>query len=164
MFINEKKLYEKENKNMEEEFMNNKGEMSVIKNDYSLKRSWKALCDKYLKKFCDKHDYDYVFEMWVANDPGTICMIGDMFVSMDNIRYDIDNDIPEEYFERWYWKSLEVYELVGEKYMNYESFCKGCPDYWTEDKLENIRKAKQRVIDARDALEREINKYKNENN
>jgi hypothetical protein len=87
-----------------------------------------------------------------------------MFVSMDNIRYDIDNDVPEECFENWYWKSLEVYELVGEKYMNYESYCKGCPDYWTEDKLASIRAAKQRVIDARDALEREINRYKNENN
>ena len=147
---------------MQEELVNNKGEMIVIKNNYSLEKEWKILCNKYLKKFCDKHGYAYEQDCWVSNNPGTIANIGDMFVSMDNIRYDIDNDIPEEKFEKWYWKSLEVYELVGEKFMNYESFCKGCPDYWSEDKLESIRKAKQRVIDARDALEREIQNHKSQ--
>ena len=128
-----------------------------------LKLNWKEICNNYLFEFCNKHKYVYEPDCWVAGDPGTIACVCDMFVSMENIRYDIDNDIPEEYFERWYWKSLEVYELVGEKYMNYNSYCEGCPDYWTEDKLASIRAAKQRVIDARDALEREINKYKNEN-
>lgn len=143
-------------------YLHNKGEMIVTKNNYSLKSEWQELCNKYLKKFCEKHEYTYEADCWVANDPGTIANIGDMFVSMENIRYDLDNDIPEEYFEKWYWKALEVYELVGEKFMNYENFCKGCPDYWTEDKLESIRKAKQRVIDARDALEREINEHKSQ--
>ena len=143
-------------------YLHNKGEMIVTKNNYSLKSEWQELCNKYLKKFCEKHEYTYEADCWVANDPGTIANIGDMFVSMENIRYDLDNDIPEEYFEKWYWKALEVYELVGEKFMNYENFCKGCPDYWTEDKLESIRKAKQRVIDARDALEREINNHKSQ--
>lgn len=142
--------------------MDIQGEISFTKIEPSLKNGWYLICDKYLKEFCDKHEYAYEQDCWVANDPGTIANIGDMFVSMDNIRYDVDNDIPEEYFEKWYWKSLEVYELVGEKFMNYENFCKGCPDYWTEDKLEDLRKAKQRLIDARNALEREINKYKEE--
>lgn len=141
-------------------YLHNKGEMTGNKNNYLLKSGWQEICDKYLKEFCEKHEYAYEPDCWVANNPGTIANIGDMFVSMDDIRYDIDNDIPEEYFEKWFWKSLDIYELAGEKFMNYENFCKGCPDYWTEDKLESIRKAKQRVIDARDALEREINKYK----
>ena len=143
-------------------YLHNKGEMIVTKNNYSLKSEWQELCNKYLKKFCEKHEYTYEPDCWVASDPGTIANIGDMFVSMENIRYDLDNNIPEEYFEKWYWKSLDVYELVGEKFMNYENFCKGCPDYWTEDKLESIRKAKQRVIEARDALEREINDHKSQ--
>lgn len=147
---------------MKEEFMNNQSEMIITKNNYSLILEWKVLCNVYLKKFCDKHEYTYEQNCWVANDPGTIANIGDMFVSMENIRYDIDNNISEEKFEKWYWKALEVYELVGENYMNYESFCKGCPDYWTEDKLESIRAAKQRVIDAQDALEREINNQKSQ--
>ena len=90
-----------------------------------LKLNWKEICNNYLFEFCEKHEYTYESDCWVANDPGTIANIGDMFVSMENIRYDIDNNIPEEKFEKWYWKSLEVYELVGEKFMNYENFCKG---------------------------------------
>lgn len=127
-----------------------------------LKLNWKEICNNYLFEFCEKHEYTYEPDCWVANNPGTIACVNDMFVSMEDIRYDIDNDIPEEKFEKWYLKSLEVYELVGEKFMNYENFCKGCPDYWTEDKLESIRKAKQRVIDARDALEQEINNHKSQ--
>ena len=147
---------------MQEEFMNNKGELIVIKNNYLLKSEWQILCSMYLRKFCDKHEYEYEPDCWVANNPGTIACVNDMFVSMEDIRYDVDNDIPEEYFEKWYWKSVDVYGLVGEKFMNYASFCKGCPDYWTEERLNSIREAKQRVLDARDALEREINKYKEE--
>lgn len=141
---------------MQEEFMNNQGEMIVTKNNYSLILEWKVLCNVYLKKFCDKHEYKYEQDCWVANNPGTIANIGDMFVSMENIRYDIDNNISEEKFEKWYWKALDVYELIGENYMNYESFCKGCPDYWTEDKLEKLREAHMRVYEAEEALRQEI--------
>ena len=129
-----------------------------------LKLNWKEICNNYLFEFCEKHEYVYEPDCWITSDPGTFANIGDMFVSMENIRYDLDNDIPEEYFEKWYWKSLEVYELVGEKYINYESFCRGCPDPWPESRLSSIRGAKQRVIDAQKELEDEINKYKNENN
>lgn len=141
-------------------YLHNKGEMTVIKNNYSLKSEWQELCNKYLKKFCDKHEYEYEPDCWVANNPGTIACVNDMFVSMEDIRYDIDNDIPEEYFEKWYWKAVDVYGLSGEKFMNYASFCKGAPDQWTEERLNSIREAKQRVIEAQYALEQEINKYK----
>lgn len=141
--------------------MNNEG-INSNKEWYKreLKLNWKEICNNYLLEFCEKHEYAYEPDCWIAGDPGTIVNIGDMFVNMEDIRYDIDNDVPGEYFERWYWKALEVYELVGEKYMNYQAFCEGCPDYWTESKLASIRAAKQRVIDARDALEREIENHK----
>ena len=147
---------------MQEEFMNNKGELIVIKNNYLLKSEWQILCSMYLRKFCDKHKYTYEPDCWVANNPGTIACVNDMFVSMEDIRYDIDNDIPEEYFEKWYWKAVDVYSLTEQKYMNYSSFCQGAPDQWTEERLNSIREAKQRVLDAQYALEQEINKYKKE--
>jgi len=119
---------------------------------------WNDVCNEYLKAFCDKHEWPYEPDMWVGNDIGTIVMIGDMFVSMDNIRYDIDNDIPEEYFTKWYWKSLDVHELTdgAENYMNYENYCKGCPDYWTEERMQSIRESKARIEKAKKALEDEI--------
>lgn len=128
-----------------------------------LKLNWKEICNNYLFEFCNKHEYAYEPDCWIAGDPGTIVNIGDLFVSMEDIRYDIDNDIPEHYFENWYWKSLEVYEITEQNYINYKSYCEGCPDPWPESRLSSIRGAKQRVIDAQKALEEEINRCKNEN-
>ena len=140
-----------------------------IKSNYELykrelKLNWKEICNNYLFEFCNKHEYAYEPDCWIAGDPGTIVNIGDMFVSMENIRYDIDNDVPGHYFENWYWKSLEVYELTGQNYINYKSYCEGCPDPWPESRLSSIRAAKCRVEEAQKALEDEIKNYKHNKN
>lgn len=127
------------------------------------KALWKDVCNEYLDTFCEKHSYTYDKYVWLGGDPGTIANIGDLFVSMDDIRYDIDNDIPENYFEKWYWKGLEVYELTGQKYMNYPSYCEGAPDQWTAENLDKVREAKKRVEEAQKSLEEEINNIKNNN-
>ena len=111
----------------------------------ALKAQWMDLCNIYLEEFCKKHGYKYEPDMLVANEPGTIIEVCDMFVHMDNIRYDVDNDIPESYFEKWYWKNLDVYELTGNSYMNYESFCKGAPEPYTDEQLDKIREAKREL-------------------
>lgn len=115
---------------------------------------WNELCNEYLKEFCDKHEYPCEPDMWVGGDIGTIVMIGDMFVSMDNIRYDIDNNVPEYYFDKWYWKSIEISELTegAENYMNYENYCKGAPDYWTEERMQRILTLKMRTEEAKNEL------------
>ena len=115
---------------------------------------WNELCNEYLKEFCDKHEWQYEPDMWVAGNIGTIVMIGDMFVSMNNIRYDVDNNIPTDYFAKWYWKSIEISDLTdgAENYMNYENYCKEAPDYWTEERLQKIRASKKRVEEAKNEL------------
>lgn len=115
---------------------------------------WNELCNEYLKEFCDKHEWQYEPDMWVAGNIGTIVMIGDMFVSMNNIRYDIDNNVPTDYFAKWYWKSIEISDLTdgAENYMNYENYCKGAPDYWTEERVQKIRASKKRVEEAKNEL------------
>lgn len=115
---------------------------------------WNDICNEYLKEFCDKHEWQYEPDMWVAGSIGTIVMIGDMFVSMNNIRYDIDNNVPTDYFAKWYWKSIEISELTdgAENYMNYENYCKEAPDYWTEERIQKIRASKKRVEEAKNEL------------
>ena len=115
---------------------------------------WNELCNEYLKEFCDKHEWQYEPDMWVAGNIGTIVMIGDMFVSMNNIRYDVDNNVPTDYFAKWYWKSIEISDLTdgAENYMNYENYCKEAPDYWTEERLQKIRASKKRVEEAKNEL------------
>lgn len=128
----------------------------------NIKDRWRTICNEYLLLFCNKHGIQYKTDTWVVDNPGTIVEVGDMYVHMDDIRYDVDNNIQEDYFEKWYYKGLEVYELTGRNYMNYESFCKGAPDYYTPEKMEEIKRAKARVQAAQEALEASINNMKNQ--
>lgn len=111
----------------------------------SLKENWKSICNEYLKRFCDKHEFAYEPDMWVAGDPGTIIEIADMFVAMDDIRYDIDNDIPEDKFCSWYWKLLERLELGLEHDLNYSSFCKGAPWRYSDEMVEHVRELRNEL-------------------
>ena len=122
----------------------------------ALKAQWKDLCNIYLEEFCKRHEYAYEPDMWIGGEPGTIVEVCDMCISMDDIRYDVDNDIETELFERWYWKCLDIYELTGQKYMNYANYCKGAPDHWTRERLDSIREAKKRVELAQKDLEDKI--------
>lgn len=127
-----------------------------MNNKQSTQERWRDICQEYLKLFCDKHEYSFEDCFWVADDYGTIACVSDMFISMEHIRYDIDNNIEETMFEKWYWKAIEIFELTGQDFMNYESFCKGAPDIWTEEKIEKLREAHMRVYEAEEALRQEI--------
>ena len=67
----------------------------VLTSNQARKTLWKDVCNEYLEAFCWKHGYTYDKYVWVGDDPGTVANIGDLFVGMDDIRYDIDNNIPE---------------------------------------------------------------------
>lgn len=125
-------------------------------NKQNIQERWRNICQEYLKMFCDKHEYSFEDCFWVTDNYGTIACVSDMFISMEHIRYDIDNNIEETKFEKWYWKAIEIFELTGQDFMNYESFCKGAPDIWTEEKIEKLREAHMRVYEAEEALRQEI--------
>ena len=125
-------------------------------NKQNIQERWRDICQEYLKLFCDKHEYSFEDCFWVTDNYGTIACVSDMFISMEHIRYDIDNNIEETKFEKWYWKAIEIFELTGQDFMNYESFCKGAPDIWTEEKMEKLREAHMRVYEAEEALRQEI--------
>ena len=126
----------------------------------ALIQTWKKVCNTYLQEFCRRHGYSYEPDCWVANNPGTIACVNDMFVSMEDIRYDIDNCIGIDCFEAWYWKSVDVYSLTKQKYMNYSSFCQGAPDPWTEERLNSVREAQKRVFEAQENFEKAIAEIK----
>lgn len=123
------------------------------------KKLWHDICNEYLEEFCKRHGYSMNPYMWVHDNCGSMAEVCDMFVSMDDIRFDVDNDVVASAFPDWYWKGLEICELTDgkSKYMNYESFVKGAPDPWTSDKMELLRNARKRLYDAKADLENEIN-------
>lgn len=130
----------------------------VKKKKSNLQMTWEKVCHRYLFAFCRRHDYTYDPDNWIGGDVGTTIEVCDMFIHMDDIRYDVDNNVPVSLFAEWYWKDLEVYELTDgrEKYMNFPSYCKGAPDNWTPERLEALKEGKRRVREANEALEKII--------
>ena len=124
----------------------------------NIKTSWKNLCNEYVRAFCERHEIEnieYEIEndyIWVGSDPGSIACISDMYISMSDMRYDVDNNINPEYFTKWYWTAVERAELCIQ-YMNYESFCKGCPDPVSPEKLEQIKAAQMGMLHAKQLFE-----------
>lgn len=114
-------------------------------------KRWTDICNEYLKEFCDRHDYTYHPCDWIGGEVGGIIEIADMFVTMDNIRYDVDNNITVDKFSDWYWNSVEHSEL-GLKYMNYPSYCKGAPDPYTREQIQAIREGQMKIRQAKEDL------------
>lgn len=132
-----------------------------------LETRYRKLCAEYVDNFVKKHSYsesehDRPSE-WVGTDVGDTVCIGGMFINFDDIRYDIDNDIPEDLFEKWYWKYLDRCEM-NLRYMNYKSFCMGCPDPISPEQEKIIKDAHKTLIDARVKFEEAVKEFKVNNN
>ena len=82
---------------------------------------YEEMCNEILFLFCEKQGYDFAEaqDMWVAGEIGTICNVGDMFVDMHDMYYDLKNDIDPEAFEQWYWNNLEMVNKIS-----YKTFCR----------------------------------------
>lgn len=108
-----------------------------------MRKRWREICNEYLKAFCERHEFQYDPDGWVGADPGTICIVGDFFFGMDDIRYDVDKQIPGDKIIEWYDYNLRVFELQQEgakiANINYPSWCNGAPRY-SEGQLKKFEK------------------------
>lgn len=115
--------------------------MNNLFKDSGLWNEWVNVCDKYLKLFCDKHDYDYedAKDSWVSNFNGTIVLCGDECVSMENIILDIELNAPEGEFHKWYWYCMDA-ATINEFQPNYYSWLKGCPTIDADELKRRVQK------------------------
>ena len=118
-----------------------------------LKERYTNICNEYLQRFCVKQGFDYEpNDTWVAGNAGDYANIGDFYFSFEEIRYDIDNDIPKGKIIEWYDYTLETSMLGLPLRINYPSFCKGAPLPYSKEKIEEIRTLKKQVEQAEKTL------------
>lgn len=129
-----------------------------------LKKQFAEVCEEYLRRFCKKHEISYEEDSWVGGDVGTVAMVGDYFFGLDEIRYDIDHDCPEDAIFEWYDYTLRIHSLGCEKTINFKSWVKGAPLPYNEDDLEHIEKLSEDVERARQLLYDSIKDAENRNN
>ena len=74
----------------------------------------------YVLLFEEKHDL--YFEYWVADNDGTVgCFSNEYYIDFNDIRFDLDNEIPEGKFIKWYDESLDL-ALKEKPIINYENW------------------------------------------
>ena len=123
-----------------------------------LKERYRNICNEYLQKFCIKQGFDYEpDDTWVAGNAGDCANVGEFYFGFDEIRYDIDNDIPKGKIIEWYDYCLEISMLDLPLRINYPSFCKGAPLPYSKEKIEEIRTLKKQVEQAEEILKNCIN-------
>lgn len=94
--------------------------------DTKLKQNYENACHAYVQAFCDKHEYEYEPDMWVAGDVGGIICISDLYIGLDDIRIDVDKDAPEDEFIKWYDYTMKL-AMLDAKYPNYDNWLRKCP-------------------------------------
>lgn len=86
-----------------------------------LKAKYEIIVDKYLDKFCKKQGFDKKHGYWVGDRVGDIFDINSYFFSFDDIRLDVDNNVPKGKIIEWY----DDNDYFNKKVINYESYLKG---------------------------------------
>lgn len=72
-----------------------------------LKEQYKFVCEQYLQKFINKHNYE--FTGWIGDEVGGIAVfIEQYFFNMDDIIYDVNNKLPKDMVFRWQDDNLEA--------------------------------------------------------
>ena len=118
-----------------------------------LKERYRNICNEYLQRFCVKQGFDYEpTDTWVAGNAGDCDNVGDFYFGFDEIRYDIDNDIPKGKIIEWYDYTLETSMLGLPLRINYPSYCKGAPLPYSKEKIKEIRTLKKQVEQAEKTL------------
>lgn len=111
---------------------------------------WVVVCNKYLRKFCEKHGYDFneATDSWVIDFDGTIVLCGDEYVSMEDIILDIEMNAPEGEFIKWYDYCLDCYEN-GKTAPNYYFWLNGYNPYlYKKDKIDDDNSKKSSKIET----------------
>jgi len=81
-----------------------------------LKPKFEKVVEMYIDAFCEKQEL--VFSFWISDDVGSVAYFNEIYLLyFDDIRYDIDYDIPKG-------KIIEYSFLSSENKMSYKNFCK----------------------------------------
>lgn len=117
-------------------------------------------CNKLLKIFCDKHEFDYkdAKESWVAEDIGGIACCGDYFFNMDVIVTELKEGPHEDELIKWYDYTMRC-SYLGISSCNYSSWLDGCHTI-SEEEFTKMEEAKKRAVDAEMEFRKLVEEYK----
>lgn len=69
-----------------------------------LKKDYAEVCDRYVAAFCEMYGYAMCYCWWISDERGGVLSINDLeySISMGDLQYLVDNNIPEKVFNEWW--------------------------------------------------------------
>lgn len=98
-------------------------------------------CNAYVDLFCEKHKLHYNKNDWVGGffGAGDIICINDYWLSMEDIKTDIDFNAPKDGFIEWYDYNTVLYQLDYKlPCMSYENWLKGLKPLLTKEEIKEM--------------------------
>lgn len=94
----------------------------------TLQDRFEEVCELYVRAFLTKHGFHENGILndgyWVGDDVGGIYEINDYYISLSDMRADIDEEAPEDMFFEWYDYSLNK-GMDKVPCANYKNYLKG---------------------------------------
>ncbi len=93
----------------------------------TLQEKFKTICEEYIQAFFKKHGYydeetdEYFPYEAVQDNPAGIINVGDLFIDFDDMRLDIDRDVPEHVYLEYYNYCLQR-AAQNKEIVNYYSY------------------------------------------
>ena len=120
-----------------------------LKNE--IKSEFESVCNAYVSLLAKNWGYDsdefdttHGFGWWVAGETGTVyCFMDDLFISMDDIRFCVDNDVDEETYSDYLDYNCQCSEY-GFNGLNLKSYVSGAPRI-KEDVFNELREKKNEL-------------------
>jgi hypothetical protein len=129
--------------------------MRIKKDTETIKLNYVRACNDYLYKLLDMwtihwNDPDDGFGWWVGDEVGGIfCLEDDTFISMDDIRYCVDNEVSYDDYSDYLDYNVKCSDN-GFDGMNLKAFIKGAPRVNDEvfEKIGTMKENLKKIIDA----------------
>lgn len=132
--------------------------MKAMKTNKEILTAYDEACNAVRDFIVDKHGFNGDDTFWVNNEPGGVLSCGDYFFGMDEMITDLREDPHEDELIKWYDYHTDCLSL-GLDACNFRSWLHGCPRY-SDEELERVRSAKDRIRDAERALVETVEEVK----
>ena len=75
-----------------------------------MRKKYEDLCNEYAKLFAKKHDLNFDYWIGYGHQVGGVASFSETYYfNIENIRLDIDNDVPKKVALKWYEDSINHY-------------------------------------------------------
>ena len=109
-------------KNIQTKELSNKNPLNIGGVSISLYNALENSIKKYIELFEKKHELS--FDFWIADLSGTVaCFSMDYYVNFEDIRLDLEKDVPKDLFFDWYDLAMDL-GLEDKPIINYYTFLK----------------------------------------